>query len=129
MFVWFSRFAKKYLILGGSLVITLAALGGLVWRGGMSREIAGMVGSIASSTSLSHGVALAPQKEEKPLAERMREAEMRAANIKGLYMTADVANDQGRGAIGLRNNIIALAEKTEINAIVVDVKEVCGPDY
>ncbi len=128
MFVLFSRIAKKYWVFAGSLVVIFSAMIGLVLHEGVSREIAGVAGSVASSTSLS-GTAVSPQKKEKSLAERMQEAQARAANIKGLYMTADVANDQGRGATGLRNNIIALAEKTEINAVVIDVKEVCGPDY
>ena len=44
-------------------------------------------------------------------------------------MTADVASDQGAGATRLRNSLIKLAENTEINGVVIDVKEVCGPDY
>jgi len=67
--------------------------------------------------------------EEKTPEERIKEAEERASVIKGLYMTADVANDQGAGATRLRKEIIRLAEETEINGIVIDVKEVCGPDY
>jgi hypothetical protein len=40
-----------------------------------------------------------------------------------------VANGQDGPATGLRNKIINLAKTTEINGIVIDVKEVCGPDY
>lgn len=65
----------------------------------------------------------------KTLEERIQEARERSKEIKGLYMTADVANDQGVGATRLRNSIISLAETTEINGIVIDVKEVCGIDY
>lgn len=61
--------------------------------------------------------------------ERVVEAKERASRIKGVYMTADVASDGGAGATRLRQSIIALAEKTEVNGIVIDVKEVCGPDY
>ena len=67
--------------------------------------------------------------EEKTPEERIKEAEERASVIKGLYMTADVANDQGGPATRLRDNLIKLAETTEINGMVIDVKEVCGPDY
>lgn len=65
----------------------------------------------------------------KTAAERVAEARARSHNIKALYMTAEVANDQGKGATGLRNRIVALADSTEINAIVIDTKEVCGPEY
>ena len=70
-----------------------------------------------------------PTVSEKPMEERIRDAQEKSAHIKGLYMTAGVANDGGAGATRLRNNIIHLAETTEINGIVIDVKEVCGPEY
>lgn len=69
------------------------------------------------------------EKPQKTPEERIREAEEKSQQIKALYMTADVANDPGAGATRLRNEIIATAEETEINGIVIDVKEVCGPDY
>jgi len=65
----------------------------------------------------------------KSVEELVAEAREKSSNIKGLYMTADVTNDQGAGATRLRNRIVGLAESTEINGIVIDVKEVCGPDY
>ena len=66
---------------------------------------------------------------KKTLEERMVEARERSKQAKGLYMTADVANDQGAAGTHLRKNLIRLADETEINALVIDVKEVCGPDY
>lgn len=66
---------------------------------------------------------------EKSPEELKQEGLERSSTIKGLYMTADVANDQGAGATRLRNRIVELAKTTEINGIVIDVKEVCGPDY
>lgn len=66
---------------------------------------------------------------EKSPEELRDDALARSSEIKGLYMTADVANDQGAGATRLRNRIIGLAKTTEINGMVIDVKEVCGPDY
>src|SRR3989344_4293185 len=66
---------------------------------------------------------------KKTVAELIAEAQERSTNIKGLYMTADVANDQGAAGTRLRNNLIRLAETTEINGLVIDVKEVCGPEY
>ena len=71
-----------------------------------------------------------PAKEQtKTLEERIRNAEERSSRVKGLYMTAAVATDQGRAAGRLRDTIISLAETTEINGVVIDVKEVCGPEY
>lgn len=67
--------------------------------------------------------------QAKTVDELIAEAKERSSHIKGLYMTADVANDQSPGAVRLRNSIIRLATSTEINGIVIDVKEVCGPDY
>ena len=69
------------------------------------------------------------EKKEKTKEELIAEALEKSKEIKALYMTADVANDQGAGATGLRNNIIRIVEATEINGLVIDVKEVCGPDY
>ncbi|MEK7082718.1 MAG: putative glycoside hydrolase, partial [Patescibacteria group bacterium] len=66
---------------------------------------------------------------EKTIEERIQEAREKSSHIKGIYMTADVASDGGAGATRLRNNLIRLAETTEINGIVIDVKEVCGPQY
>jgi len=66
---------------------------------------------------------------QKTKEELIGEAMEKSSAVKALYMTADVANDPGRGAAGLRKNIIRLAEETEINGIVIDTKEVCGPDY
>lgn len=66
---------------------------------------------------------------EKTAEERVAEAREKSARIKGLYMTGDVANDSGAGATRLRRDIIRLAEETEVNGVVIDVKEVCGADY
>lgn len=66
---------------------------------------------------------------QKTVEERIAEAKEKSKEVKGLYMTADVAGDQGAGATRLRNNLIRVAETTEINGLVIDVKEVCGPDY
>ncbi len=70
-----------------------------------------------------------PTAPKKTTAELVAEAHSRSQNIKALYMTAEVANDGGAGATRLRNHLIALADTTEINALVIDVKEVCGPEY
>lgn len=66
---------------------------------------------------------------QKSVEELEREAQEKSSRIKGLYMTADVANDQGVGGTRLRKKIMDLIDTTEINGVVIDVKEVCGPDY
>ncbi len=91
------------------------------WQFLYPHELTNKIADIASSTALQ-----IPQKSKEEL---IAEALEKSKDIRGLYMTADVANDQGRGGTRLRNNIIRLAEQTEINGIVIDVKEVCGPDY
>lgn len=107
-----------------SLLVASALLGGgiaIVNRYHPSLEF--------SAGSVAVDLAFVTPKEEKTMEERIREAQERSSRIKGLYMTADVANDQGAGATRLRNEIIHLADTTEINGIVIDTKEVCGPDY
>ncbi|MBI2055405.1 MAG: hypothetical protein HYT42_00760 [Candidatus Sungbacteria bacterium] len=64
--------------------------------------------------------------EAERLAERIRTAEERAKDVKGLYMSADVANDRGRPATKLREGIITLIDETELNGVVIDVKETRG---
>ena len=64
--------------------------------------------------------------EEKSTAQRIQEAKMRSADARGAYMTSDVANDRGRAATKLRNDIIELLDITELNAVVIDVKETRG---
>ena len=62
----------------------------------------------------------------KRMAERIREAEARSQNVRGVYMTSDVANDGGIAATRLRNGIIGLLDATELDAVVIDVKETRG---
>ena len=65
---------------------------------------------------------------EKTLEERIADAKERSKNIKGLYMTAAVANDQGRAATYIREQLFKLAETTELNGFVIDVKETEGAE-
>lgn len=58
--------------------------------------------------------------------ERIRKAEERSSGVKGVYMTSTVANDSGRAAAGLRAGILTLLDATELNAVVIDVKETAG---
>lgn len=70
----------------------------------------------------------APPPPKKTVAELVAEARARSRDVRGLYMTAGVASGSGDGAQRLQRRIIDLADRTEINAIVIDVKEVCGPE-
>lgn len=64
--------------------------------------------------------------EGKSVEELIKEARERSGNVKGVYMTATVANDPGRAASRLRENIVRLLETTELNATVIDIKETDG---
>jgi len=62
----------------------------------------------------------------KTVAERVAQAKQRSEHAKGAYMTNIVATDRGRAARGLREDIVALLDRTELNAVVIDIKEVTG---
>ncbi len=62
----------------------------------------------------------------KSMAERIREANERSSNVKGVYMTSIVASDNGRAATKLRGDIVSLLDETELNGVVIDVKETEG---
>lgn len=107
------------LIIGSVVSVFVLLIGG--WNFIFpSKEIA-----VLSVPYIRKGDAVSKKSKE----ERIAEARERSKSIKGLYMTADVASDLGAGAIRIRKNLIRLAEETEINGLVIDVKEVCGPDY
>lgn len=108
---------------GVSFLIGGAALTGLLflWPSFPGSEA---IGSVLLATGV-----FSDTRRQKTPEERYAEALERSANIRGLYMTADVANDPGVGGTRLRENLIRLADETEINGLVIDVKEVCGPDY
>lgn len=65
-------------------------------------------------------------KNQKTPAERIREAGERSQKIKGVYMTSAVANDRGIAATRIRDSIIKLLETTELNGVVIDIKETEG---
>lgn len=58
--------------------------------------------------------------------ERIRSAAERSGRMKGIYLTATVANDPGRAARKLRDDATALLDATELNGVVIDVKETEG---
>ncbi len=105
------------IILGGVVIVFKQVNSGVEFSAG-SAALSG------SSTPLS-----ATPDLRKTIEERIKDAEEKSSHIKGLYMTAEVASDGGSAATRIRNGLIHLAETTEVNAIVIDVKEVCGPEY
>jgi hypothetical protein len=109
---------------------------GFAVAAGAGTLIAGIVFAVPFLASLARGgsaekdaAAVGAAISAKTTAERIAEARARSADVRALYMTAEVANDRGAGATRLRNRLIMLADTTEINALVIDVKEVCGPEY
>ena len=66
------------------------------------------------------------RESKESVAERVRNAEERSQNAKGVYMTSTVAGDRGRAASKLREDILKLLEETELDAVVIDVKETEG---
>ncbi len=66
------------------------------------------------------------EEREKTPEERHAEAKERSENRRGVYMTYDVAADGGRAATRLREDILKLIDETELNAVVIDVKETKG---
>ncbi len=101
-----------------SLVLAIAAAAFTVWdylRPAETITKAELIGGEENS-----------KREEERLAERIRKAEEKSAAVKGVYMTSAVASDGGRPATKLRNDILRLVDETEINAVVIDVKETDG---
>ncbi len=106
---------QTFLLGGAATILVFTAISGWYFLY-PSKEI--QVGQISAP--------LIPQKTKEEL---IAEALEKSSEIKALYMTADVANDQGAGATRLRKKLIEIVDTTEINGLVIDVKEVCGPDY
>lgn len=71
------------------------------------------------------------EKEKERMAEiekALEEAKRKSNNIKGVYMTEFIANSQSPAVIEIREDIKRLLDETEIDAIVIDVKEAYGPN-
>jgi len=49
-------------------------------------------------------------------------------SVRGVYMTAAVAGGKWKAAIKIRNDIMELLDTTELNGLVIDVKEVHGSE-
>jgi len=66
--------------------------------------------------------------DEKKKFLETEKARKRSENVKGLYMNEFVANSKSIGATKIREDIKKLLFETELNAIVIDVKEAYGPN-
>lgn len=60
------------------------------------------------------------------LAQRIQAAEERSRQVRGLYMTSVIASDRGQAATRIRENVLSLLDETELNGLVIDVKETEG---
>lgn len=103
-----------------SLIYILAAFGILVF------VFPYFVPSKEFSASISNPSDVNPQPPQKTTEELITEALEKSSNIKGVYMTSDVARDQGRAATRIRENIKKFIHDTELNGVVVDIKESNG---
>lgn len=112
---------NKYL---AASMISLAVFG-LFWVYDYSQRTASQNEVVAENSEEAKEASKPP---EKTIEELIAEAQQRSQNVKGVYMTAAVANDQGAPATRLRNNILRLLKETELNGVVIDVKEVKGPE-
>src|SRR3989338_1687383 len=102
----------------GIIGIGIVSVGGAVAFDYISPGKLLTANTIGAATSTDAGVPPA-----KTLEERIAEARARSANAKGVYMTSAVANDRGRAATKLREDILRLLDETELNAVVIDIKE------
>ena len=69
------------------------------------------------------------EKERKILIEKaIQEARERSSQVKGVYMTEFIASSQNPVAVNTRENIKKLLDETELNGIVIDIKEAYGPN-
>lgn len=108
----------------GAILLGWAILGaGLYVNRMLTKNTRLSLGKVIDAVS---GVKVERKKSPQEL---LAEALEKSSNVKGLYMTAEVASGVGPGPEKLRNYLIGLATSTEINGLVIDVKEVCGPDY
>ncbi|MBI2625011.1 MAG: hypothetical protein HYW70_01610 [Candidatus Nealsonbacteria bacterium] len=60
--------------------------------------------------------------------EKSRLTEARSENAKGIYITNSIATSNSFYAIWLRKEIENLLKETELNSVVIDVKEMAGPN-
>lgn len=66
--------------------------------------------------------------EEKNKETLVSAAKERSSQIKGLYMNEFVASSQSPLAVTYREKIKSLLDETELNGVVIDIKEAYGPN-
>lgn len=81
--------------------------------------------ALIPALSQSEAGVTAKVEKQKTKEEFIAEALEKSSKVRGLYMTDGIANY----ALKRRAELVSLAERTGINAFVIDVKEVCGPEY
>ena len=66
--------------------------------------------------------------EVQQFIEDINEARVKSSQVKGIYLNEFVANSQTPWAKAYREKIKTMLEETELNGVVIDVKEAYGPD-
>lgn len=112
----------RTIVISIAVAVLVVGLGTAFWYWRSSGTgLADVLQGIATSTAPSSVTSTSTQ--EKTTEELIREAHERSANVRGVYMTGDVAVDRSRGGSVLRENIVRLAREGKINGVVIDVKE------
>jgi len=71
---------------------------------------------------------LIAQEKEEEILTKIKNPSENGKGVKGLYMNEFVANSRSYLAVNVRNEVRNLLDDTEINAVVIDVKEAHGPN-
>lgn len=66
--------------------------------------------------------------KEKNKAVLLKEAKEKSADIRGVYMNEFAANSQNAAMVNTRGTIKKLLDETELNGVVIDIKEAGGPN-
>ena len=119
---------KKYFI---ALCISLGIVGVFWVSTNVSfQDVLARLGLESTVANVDGEDAQTPKEPEKPRQktpeELYAEALEKSQNTKGVYMTAAVATDNGVGATRLRNGLVDLIQTTELNGVVIDIKETDG---
>src|SRR3989344_5270997 len=121
----FNRNVIKILVISVSILfVVLLALAAFWTWVYPSKNFAQILGStVVNFDAL---VATSTPDRQKTTEERIAEAQERSSNVRGVYLAGGVAVDQGRGSTKIRDKVKELIRTTELNGVVIDVKEVDG---
>lgn len=103
------------------LGFVVASIAGVAVVGSISYYLPALIPVLSQSEA---GTS-AKMEHQKTKEELIAEALEKSSKIRGLYMTDSIANY----ALKRRGDLVRMAENSDINAFVIDVKEVCGPEY